>query len=63
MQNKSKAMREVIENLFSGTTRAIEEKICPMCRRPVDFDAMYKDDLMEYNISGLCKDCQDTVFK
>lgn len=62
MDNKSQEMKDAIEELFPGTAKAIEEKRCPICTKPI---GEFRDELSkkEYLISGMCQDCQDEVFK
>lgn len=55
-----------IENLLTAMTGisrqdAAKQKICPLCRKPaVEFrDAL---SVRENEISGMCQECQDSVF-
>lgn len=61
MSEKTPEMRQAIESLFPGTEKAIECNQCPSCH---NFITMFRDALSrrEYEISGLCQDCQDSVF-
>lgn len=61
MQNKTEEMKQSIESMFPGTLKAIEDKKCPGCKQSIgDFrDAL---SIKEYGISGLCQDCQDTIW-
>jgi hypothetical protein len=61
MSEKSEAMKNVIESIFPGTKEALANKKCPMCYKPI---GIFKDALSEreYEISGLCQDCQDDIF-
>jgi hypothetical protein len=61
MENKTEAMKEVIESFFPGTKASIEKGQCPMCKST---DHHFRDALSrkEWAISGLCQACQDTVF-
>jgi hypothetical protein len=37
--------------------------LCPVCGKPVDIDAFEGDlEWKEYQISGMCKSCQDYTF-
>ena len=63
MNNKSPAIKQVIEGLFPGTLQAIRECKCPACRDPIviaDFVDLLS--VREYEISGLCQKCQDKFF-
>jgi len=42
---------------------SIQNKICPCCEASIERDS-FKDEisLKEFHISGLCQDCQDSVF-
>ena len=61
MDNKTPQMRAFIEASFPGTTKAIKEGKCPLCKQSVGH---FKDQLSEkeYLISGMCQACQDKVF-
>jgi hypothetical protein len=55
--------KSIIDAIFPGTSAAIEAGLCPTCGKPVDKDS-FRDQLSlrEYGISGMCQDCQDSVF-
>lgn len=61
MSEKTPEMREAIEGIFPGTAKAIEEKKCPTCNKPI---GEFRDltSRREYLISGMCQACQDSVF-
>jgi len=62
MSNKSPPeMLDAIEHMFPGTRAAIKAKKCPLCNKPI---LKFTDALSvkEYEISGLCQQCQDEVF-
>ena len=61
MQDKSPEMINQIEALFLGTKQAIAESKCPLCLKSIK---AFRDVLSqrEYEISGLCQDCQDDIF-
>jgi len=43
--------------------QALEKKICPFCKKPVDESKLRRDiDRKEFKISGMCQDCQDETF-
>lgn len=61
MSEKTEEMKNTIEKLFPGTKQAILENKCPSCKRDI---GEFKDSISvkEYEISGLCQNCQDKVF-
>lgn len=61
MSEKTPEMRRAIEKFFPGTKRAIRERKCPTCKDPI---GKFRDALSrrEYEISGMCQNCQDGVF-
>jgi hypothetical protein len=63
MQDKSPALRAIIEDMFPGTAKAIDEKRCPMCG-VVILMGNFRDPISarEYEISGMCQGCQDQIF-
>jgi len=61
MSEKTQEMKEALEFLFPGTTKAIEEHCCPVCNEPIgEFRNVISK--REYEISGMCQMCQDKVF-
>lgn len=64
MQNKSVAMKSAIEAMFPGTMAAIDAGNCPTCRKAINMKD-FKDELSkkEFQISGMCQECQDEVFE
>lgn len=61
MDEKSPEMRAAIEALFPGTEAAIAVHKCPVCHGPItDFRDRLSE--REYEISGMCQNCQDAVF-
>ena len=54
-----------INHIAPEMVKAVSEGICPLpdCRQPVKMES-FRDriSLKEYQISGLCQDCQDKVF-
>lgn len=61
MENKTEEMKNAIEAAFPGTKAAIAEHKCPLCKKAI---GPFRDILShkEYSISGLCQDCQDSIF-
>jgi hypothetical protein len=62
MSNKTPEMRNAIEEMFPGTKENIAARRCPLCK---DVITGFRDALSkrEYEISGMCQNCQDEVFK
>lgn len=62
MENKSYAIKQIIEEVFPGTAKNLAEKRCPVCKAPI---TGFKDALSEkeYSISGMCQKCQDSIFE
>lgn len=63
MANKTQEMKDAIEGIFPGTAQAIAEHKCPSCKKGIDPQS-FRDRLSrrEFGISGLCQECQDSVF-
>ena len=61
MSGKSQEVKNLIEAVFPGTAKAIAEKRCPTCQKAL---GKFRDQLSarEYEISGMCQECQDSVF-
>jgi hypothetical protein len=59
---KNPAIDDLLTKLV-GISRqdAAKQKICPLCRQPI---GEFRDELSrrEYEISGMCQNCQDDVF-
>ena len=57
---KSPEMTDYLERAF-GRSTSIRQNVCTICRREA---VAFRDSLSEkeYTISGLCQDCQDSVF-
>lgn len=63
MDNKSQAMKDVIESLFPGTAAKIANNQCPLCESPISLsDFKTPLDVKEYYISGMCQGCIDRSF-
>ena len=61
MSNKTPEMRNAIEGMFPGTKAKIDAGKCPTCGEPA---GSFRDDISrkEFAISGMCQECQDSVF-
>ena len=57
---KSPEMENLLEQMF-GRTSAMRNGECVTCGAPI---GEFRDELSrkEYGISGMCQDCQDSVF-
>ena len=55
-------MMDWIRKKLESKKRAIEDGICNLCGEPV---LSFKDELSltEYEISGICQNCQDELFE
>ena len=62
MENKSNEIKSFIEEVFPGTAEAIDKRNCPLCKKPI---TGFKNALSqkEYLISGMCQECQDSIFE
>ena len=58
--SKTPEMETTLRNMFPSR-KNMDERKCVICNLPV---LHFRDQLSakEYSISGLCQDCQDTVF-
>lgn len=64
MDNKTPEMKAAIESVFPSTKQAIDECKCPICKKSIDVNNSFRDDLSrrEYLISGMCQNCQDSIW-
>jgi hypothetical protein len=61
MKNKSSGIKHIIDTVFPGTNKKTKEKTCPVCKQRIEGFRDYISE-REYEISGLCQECQDSVF-
>ena len=48
---------------FTNEVKLVEENKCPLCERIIDMKSFRdKLSLKEFQVSGLCQDCQDEIF-
>jgi hypothetical protein len=61
MSEKTEAVKSMIEGLFPGTKEHLANKRCPLCHEAI---GEFRDSMSmrEYEISGMCQDCQDKIF-
>lgn len=57
-------IKQLIEKIFPEETKLREMNRCPICKEKVNKDTL-KNELSkkEFDISGLCQKCQDSIFK
>jgi len=56
--------KEIMKTVgFEKEVKAVENKQCPMCSKKIDI-SKFRDklSLKEYEVGGLCQDCQDEIF-
>ncbi len=62
MSDKAPGIQAFLDNLTMATTGHVRtEKSCPLCGKP---PGEFKDELSkrEFDISGMCQECQDKAF-
>jgi hypothetical protein len=61
MSDKNPVLVDTFDAMFPGLKEALKAGKCPCCSKPI---LGFKDALSarEYEISGMCQDCQDDVF-
>lgn len=55
---------EIIKAIFgSEIVERLHNHLCPICGQEID-ESDFRDELSkrEYNISGMCQQCQDKIF-
>ena len=58
--NKSDEMKSFLGKMTFG---AAEKGLCPICRHKIKIDEFQDHiSMREYEISGMCQDCQDIFF-
>ena len=53
---------EIIKLLMPRQYNLIQSGRCPICAKKVDHSELKDNYLTEFNISGMCKECQDKLF-
>ena len=53
---------EIIKLLMPKQYNLIQSGRCPICGQKIDRSTLEGDYLTEFNISGMCKKCQDELF-
>jgi len=56
---------KIMRNLgFGKQVDDVKKSKCPICGKKIDPTVEFKDPLSrkEYDISGMCQDCQDKIF-
>ena len=53
---------DMIKLLMPRQYYLIQAGRCPICENKIDRSTLKDDYLTEFNISGMCKECQDKIF-
>ena len=53
---------EIIKLLMPRQYNLIKSGRCPICEKKIDHSELKDNYLTEFNISGMCKECQDKIF-
>ena len=56
--------KNIIQRMgFEKEVELVEYQICPFCEKPVE-ESVFRNEISEeeYQISGLCQACQDSIF-
>ncbi len=63
MKNKSKKLIEDLKTVFPKQIDRVSLGKCPICGSYIKIED-FKDplSLKEFNISGMCQECQDKIF-
>ena len=64
MIERDPKLQEFIDNVFPKEADRIKEGKCPFCGKNINVENEFRDQLSkrEFEISGLCQSCQDSVF-
>ena len=60
-RRRYKMNKEIVKKLFPTAGEDIENKICPTCQKELT-EFRNRLSKKEYEISGMCQECQDKVF-
>jgi|WetSurSiteA1Bulk_404760.scaffolds.fasta_scaffold11078_7 hypothetical protein len=54
----------ILNDMFKDEIKKIKSGLCPLCGTPVN-ESSFADqiNIREYRISGMCKGCQDEMWK
>ncbi len=58
--------KQILRSLgFGKQIDRVERGNCPLCDKVINLNIEFRDKLSfkEFQISGLCQDCQDDIFK
>ncbi len=49
---------------FEKEVALVEKHVCPICCKDISLVNAFKDELSrkEYEISGMCQECQDSIY-
>ena len=53
---------DIIKLLMPRQYNLIKSGRCPICEKKIDHSELKGNYLTEFNISGMCKECQDKLF-
>lgn len=53
---------DIIKLLSFKEYNLIQSGRCPICEKKIDRSTLKDNYLTEFNISGMCKKCQDRIF-
>ena len=58
---RSQELDNLLNAILPNREKALKELRCPTCGKPI---TLFRDalSLKEYHISGMCQECQDSVF-
>ena len=56
-------LEEMLNGLFPEREKRLKEGRCVICGEKVNFNEMTEIERREYDVSGMCKKCQQEVFK
>jgi len=66
---RNKDVQKVIDSFSKkafgiSQTEADQMAVCVFCKKPIDPDRDFRNEISrkEFEISGICQDCQDSVF-
>lgn len=56
--------KKIVDKIFPDLVKKVEQRKCPFCNKNIN-ENDFKDKLSrkEYEISGICQECQDDFFE
>jgi len=61
-ENKSTAIMSMLEIMFPFSAKAVGEGRCPCCKKKVHMESACGEVRREYELSGMCGECQYNMF-